>query len=150
MLTPKLISLIPVPFHAVNTNLFITATPHRSIQLETGLRLEYTMVWSSKLGSYLIGYTVVRLSYLIDYSLVYQLKRVGSSLTLVTILIKCVTSNLQRLFYSIFWLIEILGENCPKNHHNLYPSIECSSTWLTILFIKLFYLVRHLIYRISI
>ena len=34
MLTTKLISLIPVPYYAVNTNLFITATPHCFIQFE--------------------------------------------------------------------------------------------------------------------
>ena len=44
MLTTKLISLIPIPCYAVNTNLFITTTPHRFIQFETELKLESTTI----------------------------------------------------------------------------------------------------------
>ena len=66
MFTTKIISFIRIPCYAVNTDLFITATPHCFTQFVSELRLESTIVRASKLDSYIIGYTVIRLSYLVE------------------------------------------------------------------------------------
>ena len=66
MFTTKIISFIQIPCYAVNTDLFITVTPHCFTQFVSELRLESTIVCASKLDSYIIGYTVIRLSYLVE------------------------------------------------------------------------------------
>ena len=80
MLTKKLIYFITIPYYTfkfliIHSTRFSLSQQRHVIQFERELRLESTTAWFSKLDYILLSHTTIKLNYLINYSLVYQIKR---------------------------------------------------------------------------
>ena len=106
MLTTKLISFVPV---------YLLQQRH-VIQFEKKLRLESTTAWDSKLDSFLLSHTAIKLNYLINYSLVYQIKRCGFKPNLGHNSNQMCNMAYHKGYF--IRLIEILGDNHSKNESN--------------------------------